>query len=151
MVPLLSRQSFRKSIKQDLAEQCSRLGLRDHKASHAWALIVWLGVVMTASASPSAAQTQNYPVANMNFDLWCQEQAHLPPRRCDRRTAADEQAFDNFQKEIDPYEIPYLRKRQREFDFRRDVLDRDPIDNPVAQDPQALMQDPDPEPGLPLP
>ncbi len=34
--------------------------------------------------SPASAQNcRNYDVKTMNFDLWCQEQAHLPAARCD--------------------------------------------------------------------
>jgi hypothetical protein len=139
MFPLLSPKSF------------TRFTKKDHGAPHIPTLILWLTVLVATSAGSAAAQTQNYPVAEMNFDLWCQEEAHLPADRCDRRTATDEQAFEDFQQVIDPYEIPYLRKRQREFEFQRDVLERDPIDNPVAQNPQALMQDPDLEPSLPPP
>jgi hypothetical protein len=131
----------------------SRRGSRARagRTLHTRALIFWLAILLATSAGSAAAQTQNYPVAEMNFDLWCQEEMHLPPGRCDRRTATDEQAFEDFQQVIDPYEIPYLRKRQREFEFQRDLLERDPVDNPVAQNPQALMQDPDLEPSLPPP
>jgi len=134
------------------ALRCSGIGAPVGKTPHAYSLMfVSLVILMGVFAGPATAQSANYPVEDMNFDLWCQEQAHLSPPRCDQRTAADERAFEDFQREIDPYEIPFLRKRQREFEFERDVMENEPIDNPVTQNPQALMQDPNLEPDLPLP
>lgn len=122
------------------------------KTPYAYAVIfLGLAILSGVLAGPATAQSENYPVEDMNFDLWCQEQAHLAPQRCDRRTADDERSFEDFQKQIDPYEIPHLRRKQAEFEFQRDVLENDPIDNPVTQNPQALMQDPNLEPQLPPP
>ena len=46
----------------------------------------------TVDVSPALAQSQTtYDVKTINFDLWCQEQANLPPDRCDKRLPADEQ------------------------------------------------------------
>lgn len=73
----------------------------------------------------------------MNFDLWCQEEAHLPARQCDQRTAADEKAFDDFRHELDPYEAQQLRQAQRDQWLNRDFLENDPIDNPQMHDPSA--------------
>jgi hypothetical protein len=178
MVPL--QKNFRKSTKEDHDERrpcnscrpldgdnnyrCgpdipaqavlrrSSIGAPVGKTPQAYAVIVLsLVILLGVFAGPATAQSENYPVEDTNFDLWCQEQAHLSPQRCDRRTADDERAFEDFQRQIDPYEIPYLRRKQAEFEFQRDVLENDPIDNPVTQDPQALMQDPNLEPRLPPP
>ena len=55
-----------------------------------------LATVAILTAPPASAQRNgNYPVQEMNFDLWCQEQAGLPADRCDKRTAQDEAAFLN--------------------------------------------------------
>jgi hypothetical protein len=73
----------------------------------------------------------------MNFDLWCQEEAHLAARECDQRTAADEKAFEDFQQELDPYEAQQLREAHRDQWLNRDFLENDPIDNPQTHDPSA--------------
>ena len=40
----------------------------------------------------------------MNFDLWCQEQAHLPIARCDKRTPEDEKTFEAYRAQIEQCE-----------------------------------------------
>lgn len=100
----------------------------------------------------AGAQTgENYKIPGMNFDMWCQEQAHLPPERCDKRTAEDEKTFESFRNKVDEYEIPYLQKQQDELAVQRDIMQSDPIDNPVGQDPDAQAQNPDRQPSKPLP
>ena len=104
-----------------------------------------LATAVSLAAPPAFAQRNgNYPVEEMNFDLWCQEQAGLPAERCDRRTAADEDAFEDFQQELGPYEAQNQRKAQQELWLDRDFLDNDPIDNPSAQNPMAATQSPFP-------
>lgn len=98
------------------------------------------------------AQTgKNYNIPGMNFDMWCQEQTHLPPDRCDKRLPGDEKTFETFRRGIDQFEVPYLQQQQRELAIHRDIMQNDPIDNPASQDPQALMQDPNRRPPIPLP
>ncbi|HEX4370337.1 MAG TPA: hypothetical protein VH019_03235 [Rhizomicrobium sp.] len=98
---------------------------------------------LTLLASGAFAQTgQNYDVKTMNFDMWCQEQAHLPADRCDKRSAEDEKTFEDYRSKIERYEVPYLQQQQRDLAVRRDVMQHDPVDNPVGQDPQAQTQDP---------
>ena len=50
----------------------------------------------------------------MNFDLWCQEQAHLPPDRCDKRMPEDEKTFEAYRAKIEQYEIPYLQQKKND-------------------------------------
>ncbi len=95
-----------------------------------------------ATMGGGGASARDYGLVAMNFDLWCQEQAGLPAERCDQRTAADEDAFEDFQQELGPYEAQNLRKAQQEQWLDRDFLDNDPIDNPSAQNPMAAMQSP---------
>ena len=65
-----------------------------------------------AFCSAASAQTgKNYDVKTMNFDLWCQEQAHLPATRCDKRTPEDEKTFEAYRAQIERYEVPYLQQR----------------------------------------
>jgi len=102
--------------------------------------------------SPAFAQGgRNYDVKTMNFDLWCQEQAHLPAARCDKRTPEDEKTFQAYRTQIERYEVPYLQQRQRDLSINRDIMHNDPVDNPVHQNPQAQTQDPNRQPQSPQP
>lgn len=93
--------------------------------------------------SPNDSKT--FDVKTMNFDLWCQEQAMLPPDRCDQRTPEDEQQFEAYRAKIEKYELPYLEDKRKEFNFDRYVLDKDPVDNPT--DKQASPNEGTPNPG----
>ena len=105
-----------------------------------------------ALAAPAFAQGgRNYDVKTMNFDLWCQEQAHLPAARCDKRTPEDEKNFQVYRTQIERYEVPYLQQRQRDLSINRDIMHSDPVDNPVHQNPQAQTQDPNRQPQTPQP
>ncbi len=107
---------------------------------------------LTLLASGAFAQTgQNYDVKTMNFDMWCQEQAHLPADRCDKRTAEDEKTFEAYRDKIERYEVPYLQQQQRDLAVRRDVMQNDPVDSPVGQNPQAQTQDPNRQTQTPQP
>ena len=66
------------------------------KMAHRVRMVVLLATAVSFAAPPALAQRNgNYPVQEMNFDLWCQEQAGLPAERCDKRTAQDEAAFED--------------------------------------------------------
>ena len=112
-------------------------------AARSGAAAVFLFALLIGVAAPGeAASARDYGLVAMNFDLWCQEQARLPVHRCDQRTAADEQAFEDFQREIGPYEAQNLRGAQQEQQLERDFMDNDPIDNPEMKDPSAPIQNP---------
>ena len=83
----------------------------------------------------------NYDVKTMNFDLWCQEQAHLAPDRCDKRLPEDEKTFEAYRAKIERYEIPYLKKKQNEIAIDRNILNNDPVDNPLTRIRTAQAQD----------
>src|SRR5438067_1086962 len=87
------------------------------------------------SGSALAQRNGNYPVKEMNFDLWCQEQAGLPVERCDKRTAQDEATFEAFRAKVEAYEIPYLQQKNNAARMDRDILRNDPVDNPQNKDP----------------
>jgi hypothetical protein len=84
---------------------------------------------MPVPADPQSRDVR-YNVQEMNFDMWCQEEQHLPPDRCDKRLPADDEAFNAYRSKIERYEIPYLQKQQRQIDISRDILHNDPIDDP---------------------
>jgi hypothetical protein len=87
------------------------------------------GLAVLALARGAAAQ-QPYSLQEMNFDMWCQEEKHLPPARCDKRLPQDDAEFQAYRATVEKYEIPYLQKKQTEQTLNR-VINRDPIDNPV--------------------
>src|SRR4051812_22369965 len=92
--------------------------------------------------TPAQAQRNgNYQVQEMNFDLWCQEQAGLPAERCDKRTAQDEAAFEAYRGKVEAYEIPYLQKKNEAARLDRDILRADPVDRPIAKDPSSNRPD----------
>ncbi len=83
------------------------------------------------------AQGANYPVKSMNFDMWCQEEQHLDPDRCDKRLPEDEKIFEAYRATIERYEIPYLKEKGNAVTLDRNILNKDPVDNPITQDPQT--------------
>ena len=101
-----------------------------------------LGAVLTALALPASAQRSNYKVEEMNFDLWCQEQAGLPADRCDKRTKEDEAAFEAYRAKVEAYEIPYLQQKENATRLDREILRNDPVDNPIQQDTGRQQQNP---------
>ncbi len=95
-----------------------------------------LATVVSLIAPPAFAQRNgNYPVEEMNFDLWCQEQAGLPAERCDKRTAQDEAAFEAYRAKVEAYEIPYLQQKENAARLDADILRSDPVDRPNSKNP----------------
>jgi hypothetical protein len=114
---------------------------------------LWLGLAfMAAAAFPASAQNgRNYNTQTLNFDLWCQETAHLPVDRCEKRTPEDEKTFEAFRDKVERYEIPYLQQQRNDIILDRNILHNDPVDNPVTQDPQSQSQSPGTPPKAPSP
>ena len=98
-------------------------------------LLLAAALFLPASSLPVSAQRNgNYQVMEMNFDLWCQEQAGLPAERCDKRTPEDNAAFEAFRAKVEAYEIPYLQQKANAARMDRDMLRNDPVDNPAVKD-----------------
>ncbi|MBV9991233.1 MAG: hypothetical protein JOZ72_08050 [Alphaproteobacteria bacterium] len=100
---------------------------------------------LPAVVSSSHAQTERYDVKTMNFDLWCQEQAGLPPDRCDKRLPDDEARFEAYRAKIEKYEVPFLERKDHEQQFDRDVMHADPLDNPIHKNDQQRGETPMPQ------
>ena len=100
-------------------------------------LTILCAALLAAAALPADAQQTRYPVKTMDFDLWCTEQAHLSPDRCDKRLPDDVQKFEAYRKIIEKYEIPYLQDRDQKLRFDRDIMHNDPIDKPNSDPSQA--------------
>ena len=81
----------------------------------------------------ASAQGANYSVQTMNFDMWCQEQQHLAPERCDKRLPEDDAAFTAFRAKIEAYEIPYLEDKKKKINLNNNILHNDPTVTPDSQ------------------
>jgi hypothetical protein len=102
-------------------------------------------VLVALVALPAQAQSTRYDVKTINFDLWCQEQAKLPPDRCDKRTPEDEKTFEAYRDKIERYEIPYLERKDHDQQLDRTVIHADPLSSPVYKDNTQQGQNPIPE------
>jgi len=110
-------------------------------------------LALGAALAPAFSQQmgRNYNVKTMNFDLWCQETQRWPADRCDRRAAADYAAFEEFRTQVERYEVPFLQQQQRDLAISRDLLNNNPVSNPLSQDPQRQAQTPTQQPKIPSP
>ena len=84
-------------------------------------------LAVRAEAQPSAGAM---PLTDMNFDMWCQEEAKLPPERCDKRLPEDDAAFTAYRDKIQNYEAQYLQQRDQTDNLNRTLLHNDPVDHP---------------------
>ena len=103
--------------------------------------VLFGALAFLVSSFPAVAQSTptspTYDVKTMNFDLWCQEQANLPPDRCDKRLPLDEEQFEAYRAKIEKYELPYLQDKQHQNDLQTGIMSRDPVDNPTDKKPAA--------------
>ena len=99
----------------------------------------WLaGIALTLLASRADAQAYHYPIEDMNFDMWCQEDKGLPPDRCDKRLPQDDAEFQAYRSKIERYELPYLQRRASDQVLNRVLLHNDQLDDPTLPSaPQA--------------
>jgi hypothetical protein len=87
-----------------------------------------------------------YPLHEINFDMWCQEEKHLPPDRCDKRLPQDDADYQAYVSKIEGYEVQYLQEQRRDVNLERDIIHDDPIDHPVQPSaPQVNQVDPPPD------
>lgn len=91
------------------------------------------GSVFFAAVAAAQAQSDGspYPLYNMNFDMWCQEEQHLPPARCDQRLPQDDADYEAYVATIERYEIPYLQRKEDQANLNRVIIHNDPIDHPI--------------------
>jgi len=88
-----------------------------------------LAAALSFAGQAQAQTTGTVPLTNINFDMWCQEQEHLPPDRCDKRLPEDDAKFQAYVAKIQGYEVPYLQDRQEKADMNRVIFHNDPIDH----------------------
>ncbi|MBV9549015.1 MAG: hypothetical protein JO256_05010 [Alphaproteobacteria bacterium] len=96
-------------------------------------------VVVLAGAA-QAQVGRNYDVMPLNFDLWCQETAHIAPDRCDKRLPQDNDAFEAYRAKMDAYEIPYLKQKNKDARIETQILHNDPTDRSPTRALQAQSQ-----------
>jgi len=84
------------------------------------------------------SQDTHYNLQDMNFDMWCQEEKHLPAERCDKRLPEDDAAFSAYRDKVERYEIPYLQQQDRRLKLSTGILHNDPVDHP---DQPSQLQD----------
>ena len=105
--------------------------------------IAFAAVVSLSHAQAQSAGTQ---LTNINFDMWCQEEQHLPPERCDKRLPEDDAAFEAYVAKIQGYEVPYLQERQDKANMNRIILHNDPVDHPTQSETTKNAPPPDSPP-----
>ncbi len=103
--------------------------------------VLALTAAMAAAIPAQAQRNSNLPVQEMNFDLWCQEQAGLPPDRCDKRTPQDDAAFEAYRSKVEAYEIPYLQQKASAARLDTDLLRNDPVDRAATSQPSVARPD----------
>jgi len=102
--------------------------------------VFWLALGVGLVAVRADAQSAGpLPLAEINFDMWCQENQHLPADRCDKRLPQDDQAYQAYVANYEKYEVPYLENRQKSETLNRVILHSDPIDHPT--EPSAPQTD----------
>jgi len=97
-------------------------------------------VLMLAGGSAAAQVGRNYDITPLNFDLWCQQTAHVAPDRCDKRLPDDEAAFEAYRAKMDAYEIEYLKQKNKDARIETDILHNDPTDRSATRALQAQSQ-----------
>ena len=102
---------------------------------------------MSAGAYAQTPTSPSYNVQEMNFDMWCQEQQHLSPARCDKRLPADDAAFQVYRAKIESYEIPYLQRKNNDQQINTGIIHYDPVDHNNPSEPNPTPDHPTTPPG----
>lgn len=108
---------------------------------------LFAAAAMAVCMARAEAQDSPYRLHEINFDMWCQEERHLPPERCDKRLPDDDQEYQAYVAKIESYEVPYLQRQRDEVNIDRVIVHDDPIDHPLQPSaPQVNQVDPPPSP-----
>jgi hypothetical protein len=100
-------------------------------------------VVLIATGA-SAQGEHPYPLHEMNFDMWCQEQQHLPPERCDKRLPQDDAEFQAYANKIEGYETQQLNQQRQENRIDQAINRADPSANAAGTPPTQPIPPPRP-------
>lgn len=94
-------------------------------------LLIMGACAFACHAALAQGADAQYDLQTINFDMWCQEQQHLDPDRCDKRLPDDEKAYEAYVDTIQKYEVPYLQEKNKRQEYDRGLLHNDPIDHPT--------------------
>jgi len=110
-------------------------------------MCLFAGAALAALVGRTQAQSGPYKLQEINFDMWCQEEQHLPPDRCDKRLPVDDATYQAYVSKIETYEVQYLQRKQQEDNLNRVILHNDPVDHPTQfSAPQVNQPVPDAPP-----
>jgi hypothetical protein len=94
------------------------------------------GAVMAFVASEVCAQQSTRQHLHvMSFDLWCQENQNLPPKRCDKRLPQDDAAYQDYVNLMEHYETQQLNGESQDRRLERNILRSDPSADPAGTPP----------------
>ncbi len=114
-----------------------------------FAAVALSALAIRAQAQEGAYGAAPYPLQEINFDMWCQEERHLPPERCDKRLPQDDADYRAYVAKIEAYEVPYLQRQRDEENLNRVILHNDPIDHPTEPSAPIVNQNTPPPPPPP--
>lgn len=116
-------------------------------ALRACLLVAVAAVTLAARAeAQDGAGGGRYALHEINFDMWCQEERHLAPERCDKRLPQDDADYQAYVSKIESYEVQYLQEQRRDVNIDRTIVHDDPIDHPIQPSaPQVNQVDPPPD------
>ena len=98
--------------------------------------------ILTGLVARADAQGGPYKLAEINFDMWCQETQHLPPSRCDKRLPDDDQAYQAYVNQNENYEAQRQNKKADEHRLNQTILRSDPSHNPAGTPPTTPVTPP---------
>ena len=86
-----------------------------------------VGFALTAFSASAQTPPTSYGLHNLNFDMWCQEQKHYPPERCDKRLPDDDAEFKTFRQTVETYELERLQQQRKGQELDQGILHNDPL------------------------
>ena len=110
------------------------------RPSQSWPAVI--SAIVISGISAAHAQQSPMKYQPMSFDMWCQEQQHLPQARCDKRLPEDDAAFQDYVNGIEDYETQQLNSQAREHRLNQTILNHDPSANPAGTPPKQPITGP---------
>lgn len=95
------------------------------------AILTLLAIFSGIGSASAQRESEPLKLQSLNFDMWCQETQKLPPARCDRRSPADDAAFQTFSNKLETYEIENMRVQTRNDEINREIVHYDPVGRPT--------------------
>jgi hypothetical protein len=94
------------------------------------------------AASQGGAQQRHLKFQPSSFDMWCQETAHLPPSRCDKRLPEDDAAYQAYVNKSENYQMQQQNQKADENRLNQTILRSDPSANPAGTPPTQPVTPP---------